>query len=217
MTSEITTNLIHYHIKIKSVLYPINNITLGKNLQEAGFTPIQPGYSTNDGVIAVQGDIGVKRNTLVNINEAKYQIAVLGKDPLEILSVFNDLLPALKKSGLNIKQDIHFYEFSSEFFINTGKNSLKNILKFFEPLKQKKLEKIMGKDLSQFSIRLGPKPLEFNSENYFEIKIEPTIRDKMSYYMYLVFRNSNKKITEVFLSKLSQKIDDIIDAIENPS
>lgn len=214
---ELNPIIIHFSIRLKNVIFPINSLTFQNNLTTSGFLLAQPGTVLPNNLVTTPNDIAIRRNTVVSLNTQKMVVGVAGTNPLEILETFTNLEPILTNSGMNTEDDIRFYELLAEYNIASENNPVKKIQNFFGPLSSiSKFDEVMGSDSSLFTIRIVPKDVVIDQENYYEARIEPlVVQQDSTYYFYLIFRNKERAIVEDFTRNLNNKISSLVEIIES--
>ena len=217
---ELNPTIIQYTIKLKNIIFPLDGKSLIDELGPAGFLPAKLGQVLPNKLVVTRGDIATRGNTVLTVNPQTMLIGIAGTNGNEIISTFNELEPILSKCGVDVNQNTRFFETVGEFIIKTNSSPVKSIQGFFKSLKtMEKLGAVIGDNTtSLFTIRMVPKDVVIDSEEYYEIKIEPVIHaPNEKYYAYIVFRSATRANTENFTSNIENKLTNLLEIIEHES
>lgn len=204
-----------YHIGIK-LRPPIDPATITKlisTLKKMDFETIQ---QAPYGVPLIE--IARKKNTIVQINLDANAINAIGSDPIDVMSIHNDLIKSFEVIDLDTESSISFYELISVISIKTHQDPqkvLENNVKFDSSLFKKY-------DASVSGIKISKSKIE-NENELFELYTEPkSISPKEKYYMRIFLRSSNfdniKDLNDniiEFVKEYIKKLEANIDGINN--
>jgi len=184
-------------MKLHHVILPLDQKVLLDEFGKASFQPAKKGQVISNSLIIQPGDIAVKNNTVVSLFPESMTIQITGTTSQEVLQTTKEAESIFTKAGLDFKKEF-FRELSLGCFIGSGKNPVKAIQRFLGPLKRKEdFEKILGnKPPSHFAIRLLPKDAVIDTEEFYDLKIEPAIRNPTKEY-YIVMNIRSKNISNM--------------------
>ncbi len=206
---------VSYSVRLNNIILPLDVFTFSKLLVTSGFSTVKVGETTTEGLVAVRGDIARKGNTIVRLDQAKMVIGVDGTRKQEVLDVFKEVSAILSKVGVELSENARFYELLANYMVEADKSPMASIQNFFSPLKLEQFDKIMESKSTLSTVKIVPRDTEIDSEDYYDIVVEPLIpRPHKAYALSVVYRSKDGKKTETFTSLLDAKIESIIKAIE---
>ena len=203
-------------MKLHHVIFPLDQKVLLDEFGKAGFQPAKKGQIISNSLVIQPGDIAIKNNTVVSLFPDSMMIEVTGLSSQEVMQITKEAESIFTKAGLDFKKE-SFRELTIVCFVESGKSPVKAIQRFLGPLKRKEdFEKILGnKPPSHFMIRLLPKDAVIDTEDFYDLKIEPAIRNPTKeYFIGMNIRSKNKGDMEKFLLTLDTKLNAMISAIE---
>lgn len=203
-------------VRLDYVLFPIDFRELlrvlaknGYELSRVGRVPPAPAR------ISFSGDIARKGETQVIVESDSGEIGVVGRSLPEAKASFGELANIIKSElGISLNEKVRFYWCIVHYNIDTGKTPLKQIAKTGNKDYMSRFNKVLGEDLSLFSVRIAPKDLIPNHENWFDIAIEPAILNANLYHIGVVFRNRDKEKAETFVRDLENNLLKLLKIIE---
>ena len=203
-------------IKIGTVIFPLDITTLTNEIAKLGYSPAILGKKTQEGVPIQQGDLAIKGNIILNANKQAMTVSLVGSNPKEMASAFEELIPCLTKSNVNLEKDVQAYGINATYEIVSGKNALDTIAKFYgSDSSLKKLDSSLGLESSFLTIGLRRNDPDMKSSKYHFIRIEPTLaRFGKSYYVSFIQRDKEQKIVLDILRNLEDKLSAAINEIE---
>ena len=116
--------------------------------------------------------------------------------------------------GISLHKNVRFYWYNVNYKVDTGKTPRNEIAKTEKKDYIARFGRVLGEDLSLFSIRLAPKNVAPNQESWFDIAIEPDIIDEKLYHVGVVFRSPDIGKTETFVRDLENNLLELIRIIE---
>ncbi|MBS3922358.1 MAG: hypothetical protein KGZ37_04325 [Nitrosarchaeum sp.] len=215
---ELKPILVQFHVIMNNVLFPINDQNLIPELAKSGYQPAHPGNIIKNQLVIQQGDIAVKNNTVLTTNSQSKMIQLSGLTPQEVYETWKEIENILLNQNINIKTTGRLFELKSEYIVKTGKNPLKSFRRVFNNVKlEEKFNHIItGKPSTLVSLRFMPQDGVVDTEDFYDIKIEPVLRNQKSeYFIQILYRNKKQEITEKILLKLEEKIKEIITLIDS--
>jgi len=75
--------------------------------------------------------------------------------------------------------------------------------------------RLFGQSMGIFSMRLGSKDYDPSGPDWFDLKIEPLLRNPPVYLVAIVYRNSEIKAVLDTAERTEERLGQIIDSIEN--
>jgi len=136
-----------------------------------------------------------------------------GNDWTKIYDEFNHLKEILiEKMGFDLEEMIKSFELVSENKIKTGERPRKMIDNFYQKCDVQAFSDIFNNEGSLFTIRFVPVKKEPNSDNWYEILIEPS--GPLHYFERIVYRNKDVEKFLEMANNFDKKIVDVIKIIE---
>jgi hypothetical protein len=205
-------------VTLTSVIFPLDFVdltqALKKNQYDVGIDLPMAGIGHRvggAGVIAKKGGISV-----VADSERRF-IGIDGRSPKDVSSSFEELTQILKKElWVDVYAQSAFYEINMRLNVLAHTNPTKAITKFFENLEGiQALESIIGEKTSLFTIRLVPKDKLPSGNEWFDIRLEPDVsRPERAMAVEIVYRKTSYKDVRNFIDTADQKIEAILDRLE---
>jgi len=213
---KVMTQEARYGVRLNYVLFPIDfrelRHALAKNgyeLSSVGSIPSPPSRLRFGGDVARKGEI------TVIVESDSGEIGVVGRSLQEAKDSFEELANVIESElGIILYENVRFYWYIVHYKIETGKTPRKEIAKTDNKDYLARFNKVLGEDLSLFSIRLAPKDAIPNRESWFDIAIEPAILNENLYHVGVVFRDPDKGKTETFVRDLENIILKLLKVIE---
>jgi energy-coupling factor transporter ATP-binding protein EcfA2 len=205
-----------YGVRLDYLIFPIDfrdlRRALAKNGYELSHVESVPPPPTR---VRFGGEIGRKGETAVEVETDGGDVWVVGRSLQEAQSSFEELVKVVDSEiGVLLHNHVKFYWAMGHYRIATGKAPYSEIAKVENKECVNQLSKIIGQDLSSFSIRLGSKNATPNDLTWTDIAIEPDTIDERLYHVGVVFRNPDKEMTETFVKDLENKLLRLIKAVE---
>jgi hypothetical protein len=165
--------------------------------------------------IRYSGGIARKGETAVYADSDTGEIGVMGRSLQEMYSSFEDLVKIVgTELGVNLHDNVKFYWAITASKISSSKVPRQVLAKVANKEYVDRFSKIIGTDLSSFTIRLGTKGANPNREDWFEISIEPDLINDRFYYVGSVFRKRIKNDAETFVKSFEGNSLNLIRLIE---
>ena len=203
-------------IKLHHVIFPLDQKILLDEFGKAGFQPAKKGQIISNTLVIQGGDIAVKNNTVVSLFPDSMTVQITGLSSTEVMQTTKEAESIFTKAGLDFKKEF-FRELTIGCFVDSGKNPTKSVQRFLGPLKRKEsFEKILGdKPPAHFMIRLLPKDAVVDTEDFYDVKVEPSLRNPTKeYYFSMNIRSKKIEDMEKFLLTLDTKVEAMISAVE---
>ncbi len=206
-------------IRFNFVLFPFDVSELLEQLGQAGYFPMIPSPPKLVGQVRLnyKGMIAQKGTVGVEINDDRGVIAVVSPVPDLTIQGFNEVLQIVKdKLGVDLMGRADFYEMLSSFDVNTGKNALESMVKFNEKNGGlAEIGKMIGQEVSGFTLRIIPKSGTPSSTDWFDMTIEPNvIKPRTNYKVLSIFRSKEKSKVDDFIRSFGESLARIFEAIE---
>lgn len=215
-TYKLTTQEARYGICLDKVIFPLDFRDLRYALAKNGYelSPVKD-LPPPPALIGFGGEIARIKETRVLADSEAGEIAVTSRLLGEACQSFEDLANIIASElGLDLHSKVKYYQVTVHYRVTTGKTPFEEISKAENKEFMTKFSEIMKEDLSSFSIRLCPKGAVPNSENWFDIAIEPEVIDERFYHVGVVFRSSKRDKTEAFVKNLESNLLKLIGLIE---
>jgi hypothetical protein len=205
-------------VRFEFILFPIDVAALLVVLTQAGYAAFNPPANlAGAGLrITVKGKIARKDNTEVELNDDRGVIAVLSSSPDSAVQSLTEILGLIKdKLDVDIPAKAIFYEFISGLELKTGKNALEIMERANEQNNcLGKFGKILGQDVSNFSLKLVSKGTVPSSPEWLEITIEPNMIRPSVYRVLAIYRSKDKAQVDSFACSWLENLSKIIEAVE---
>lgn len=213
---KVTIQDARYGVRLEYLIFPIDfrdlRRVLAKNGYELSHVGNVPPPPTR---VRFSGEIGRKGETAVEVESDSGDIGVVGRSLQEAQSSFEELVKVVDSEiGVLLHNHVKFYWAAGHYRIATGKAPQSEIAKVENKEYANQFSKIIGQDLSSFSIRLGSKNATPNDATWTEIAIEPDPIDERLYHVGVVFRNPDKEMTETFVKNLENSLLRLIKVVE---
>lgn len=215
---ELNTSIIQYHTILNNVLWPIDLTQLRNDILSNGFQLVRSGQILTNGLTIEPDDVAVKNNVVLTISPPTKMVQLSGTEYQAVHQIVKETESILQRQKVSLESSGRLFELKADCVIKTGKNPVKTIQAFYRNNVSHidSIDKIIdGKPSMQMSIRLMPKDMLLDTEDYHEIRIEPLLRTpKDAYFFEIIFRSSDQKKTQGILFKLEEKIKEIMTVIE---
>jgi hypothetical protein len=215
-TPKMRIQEVRYGVRLNYVIFPVDFIELRNVLAKNGYE-LSPVRNIPPPPIRISfvGDIARKGEIIVSIDTESCEIDVAGRSLQGVKDSFQEIAEIIRSElGISLYANVKFYSCVVHYKINTGKIPRNEIAKAENQDYIARLGRILGEDVSLFSIRLMPRGAIPNAENWFDIYIEPDILDETLYHVGVTFRNADREKTERFVSNLENNILRLIEVIE---
>jgi len=204
-------------VRLNYTIFPIDFRELRHVLAKNGYelSPIRGRIPFPPAQIAFSGDVARKEEITVTIETDSGEIGVVGRSLQKVKEAFKELGEISKTElGINLHENVKFYSYAVHYRINTGKTPRIEIAKAENKDCIARFSKVLGQDISSFSVRVSPKNAVPNQESWFDIAIEPDVLDEKSYHVGVVFRTPNRVTAETFVRDLENKLVKLLEIIE---
>ena len=213
---RLITQEARYSLSVNDMILPLDfrdvRFALAKNGYE--LLPVRnlPSPPTQ---ISYSGDIARSKETVVFANSEAGEIGVISRSVRDAYSSFGDLLNVLASEiGVNLRENVKYYEAVLHCRVETGKKPAKEIAKAENKEFVSKFSEVLGVNLSPLSIRLGKRDSSAKQRDWLDIAIDPDpIYDGM-YHIGVIFRNTDQEKTETFVKNLENNLLKLIQLIE---
>ena len=214
---ELITQEARYGVCLNHIIFPITFRELRNALAKNGYeiSPIRIDLPSPPTRIAFSGEIARKEETSVRLNVENSNIGTVGRSLTEVTESFKELVKLVKTElGVNLHENVRFYQCNIHYNMETKKKPCNEIAKVENKEYFEKFAKVLGENLSSFSVRLVPRNMSPNQEEWLDIAIEPDVVNEKRYHIGVVFRNPDRETTENFVSKLENNLLNLIGIIE---
>lgn len=213
---KVQYRLIRNSIHLNHIVPIIDQKQLLDELTKNGYQPVQKGQIIANALTIQSGDLAVKNNTVISLFVETTTLEITGLNVQDVLQITQEAESIITKAGLDLKKE-KFREVSVACSIESGKNPIKSVQRFLgNPKQNVEFEKILkGKPVGNFTIRLMPKDAIVDTEEFYDVKIEPSLRrPTKEYTLSMNIRSKNKVNIEKFLLNLDKNLETMITIIE---
>jgi len=212
---KVTIQDARYGVRLDYLIFPIDFRDLRRVLAKNGYELSHVNVPPPPTRVRFSGEIGRKGETAVEVESDGGDIWVVGRSLQEAQSSFEELVKVVDSEiGVLLHDNVKFYWAMGHYRIATGKAPHSEIAKVENKECVNQFSKIIGQDLSSFSIRLGSKNATPNDATWTDIAIEPDTIDERLYHVGVAFRNPDKETTETFVKDLENRLLRLIKVIE---
>ena len=193
------------------VISPLDFSILRKVLKELNYNVMKPPIPQQfvpGGIIDIDGQIATRNGVAITSNIDKQVLTISSNEEDELLTSFSELEKSLSiEIGLELKDNVHFYETILHFAIKTGNNPIQTFSNLSNDYPfHKEMSNIFNIPVAPLSYRISTKEIPINSRNWFEYTIQPLSSNATTYYhVSLIFRNIERNIV-VDIIKRSKEI-----------
>jgi hypothetical protein len=204
------------------VIFPIDQRDFFEGLRGIGFTVArEPPSGVPFGITAtIGGNVARIDGMVLDMDIDRQVIGLQGPSMELVIEKFGQVEKLLNdRFGLNLAQNIRFYEIIASFQLETGKVPVDTLGKLpgFEQV-VKSFGSVMGRAVVPFALRVRLSDSLPNDEEWFEMTIEPlVINPKLRYYITTVFRSPDRNKVLGFARELQIKIPDVVKSLESMS
>lgn len=205
-------------VRLKHVLFPIDFRDIRKALARNAYEliPIRGPIPGRPARISWEGPVARKGESVVSLDTSVGLIGVSHKTIEEAKKGFEELTKIIQKDlGINLHSNVWYYELSTHFNLETKTPPSHRIAKITDGNPYfSKFAKVLGREVSMFSVRLTPSNTIPNQENWFDITIEQDVLLANAYHIGVMFRNQKRSEIKKFSTNLEKNILRLIDVIE---
>jgi hypothetical protein len=207
-------------IRLNQVIVTIELSDLLAALQKHGYKvgtpprmPIGLGASLE---AAAAGPIAQLGETTVDVDLGRAVLGVESSSSKEALTGFNQLLGIMRKDlHVDIEHDTWFVETIAELNVQGTKDAISAIRDAYaDDALVRTATRMLGEETAFFGIRIGSKESEPSGPNWFDLRIEPLLRNPGVYYLNLVYRNSDSARVLRFADVMDPTISEIMSSLE---
>ncbi len=211
-----------FAVKRNYILYPIDSVDLMNALARSnlGYVIAQtPRVKVPIGAkFDAVGLIARKGGTGVDFDYVSQIIGVEGLDPREVVATMAEVENIIQNElRINVEENVRFYEASSNYQVETGKNPLK-ILAQIKPPKEfyDSIGKILGISITTEAIHIAAISDTIESSEWFDMYIRPLPnRSSTVYDVTTIFRRPTREPVAEFLSAIEVTTTKLFDIIES--
>jgi hypothetical protein len=207
-------------IRLNQVIVTIELSDLLAALQKRGYKVGQPprmpiglGASIE---AAAAGPIAQLGETTVDVDLSRAILGIESSSSKEALTGFKQLLDIIRKDlHVDPEQNTWFVETIAELNVEGTKDAISAIRNAYaDDALVRTATKMLGEETGFFGIRIGSKESEPSGPNWFDLRIEPLLRNPGVYYLSLVYRNSDGAKVLRFADGMDPKISQIVSSLE---
>jgi len=207
---------VNYGIRLKTYLYPLAFHELADSLEKRGYEiSSSVPFPRPSGRMTGAGEIARKGKTVVQIDTNAQILVVLDISIKSALDSFDEITKMLiEDHDVNLNDFARFYRFNATYEYSTKKQAYETIARALNFPIFGNLEEIMGEKVWPFELRFGGAGSKVNSENWFDISVRPNVERNDSYFIAVVYRNSDRTKTQNFVKSFEERVTKIIGLID---
>lgn len=178
--------------------------------------PRSPGPPPIGAALDWNGIIAKKGNTTIDFDSVAQVIGVEGDDTTELISVFSEVLDIVKAAiEPTIDENTVFYEFHSNYNIETGESPLERLGKIHpENNLNEKIKDIIQEPVSMYNFHIYGSNNKIQSSDWFDINIRPTTKKSEKVFdIMTVHRSKDKSKVDKFVSNYDDTLRKIFDEL----
>ena len=122
MIMEIFVNIIQLSFKTTTVMFSLDITAFVQHLIRMDYKAVQKGQTANTGIPIRDGDILLKNDVVINVDQNSQIITISGISTENILQIFEEVSPVITMYGLDMEREIHGYSIVADYVIDTDKN-----------------------------------------------------------------------------------------------
>lgn len=205
--------------KYNFIVYPLDFEVLKKVLRANDYKiPQSPPSPSPDAIMSVDGIIGKKDEFTVDVNTERQIFGLTSGDHHLLESEFNKLENSISKEiGSELQYKARFYEFVYHAVVKTGSNPMEVMTRLGTRIPiYDEISKIVGQQASPLNLRVCPANALVESEDWFDLTIEPVLnKATVAYHIAFIFRNKDKVGVFAKMSNLNNLIEHSLKLIES--
>jgi len=212
----LTSLIASVSVSLNCVLFPVKWAEMISVLEKLGFNINEAlPYPLPTGRVSGSGKVARKGRTTFSVNPGDKSIVMTDRTIQDAKTELNDFITTLKTDhGLDILKYIQFYQFTSSHKYSIKKEAYQSLSKSCNIPKSSKFSEILGFKVEPYSIRLGQSGTIPNSENWFDVLIDPDFERNDGFNVNTVYRNQDFTIYNAFISNYEEKIIKLMSLIE---
>lgn len=211
---KITSKQYRYSVRFRHIIFPFTSSELLSALARtsSGYT-LAPPPRVNIPVgtsIDASGIIAKKGNSIINFDSVLQVLAVEGQDPVEIITVFSEIIDIIKTVLVpELEKNTVFYELIANHTVEIGQSSMKVLGKQrLEGTFNEFVSKTLGEEVSNYSIHISSSPTgKIDDPNWFDMQIQPfNRRPDVAFDVMTVYRKSERSMVDKFGKTLEENL-----------
>lgn len=213
---KLKVNFVRIGMNFRTVLFPLTILEISQSLEKLGYeiSPSLPSPRPTGRMTGV-GEIARKGRTSVRINADAQVLRVAGISQESVMQVLDSIVTIIQEDyDVDINEFARFYVFSINYEYPTEKRCYETIAKALRAPVFNDIEGIMEEEIWPLELRFGGAKLSVNSDNWFDITIQPSFERNDSYKLNVVYRNTDVNKWRTFMKELDNKIIKILKLIE---
>ena len=222
MNFKIIAKRYRYSIRFQYIIFPFTSSELMNALARTNLGYIlspPPKAGIPIGIsLEAGGLIGKKGNTSIFFDSSLQVLAVEGLDYMETINVFSEIIDIIKSTLVpDSDKKVIFYEIISNHNVEIGQSSMKILGKQrFEGGLNESISKILGEEVSNYSIHMCSTSEKIDDPNWFDIQIQPfNRRPDVAFDVITVYRKSEKDMVDKFGKTLEDNLKKIFEFLSN--
>ena len=211
---HIVSATVRLSVRYLSVLFPFNQSIFLSVLPRIGFvTPQSVPLPPSRTRLAVTGQIATKGDVRLSIQDEKFVLGVSAPDVETAVRELGSVEDLLKQEvGFDSEGQSQFYEVLADMVVAADYNPIEVLPSCFTGVKLfGDLSQILGQAVSNFTLRLVPRPGSPTERNWFDITIEPDLTNPTHWYsVNTVYRQQERQKVLTFTLKLPDTVNAIL-------
>lgn len=160
----------------------------------------------------LEGQIAMKNNCIVEINDTRKSIGIEGVVIEDVIRTMEEIIE-MSANDFKVKEkEMDYLELISHLQVRSDKSPLKAVENFCNIYKL--FDNVLHIETAPYSIKIVPKNIDPSSKNWFDILLEPRLtKPDNEYFVNIIYRNANLKDVITFASNIDATITSIIKII----
>lgn len=164
---------------------------------------------------AIRSDIAKKGDISILYDNETSFIGVVGKSFRQVTDQFEVLEGVLSELDPIMLSNKKYTELWLRSHIWTKKDPQKTIPEFLKDTKYDAFSAILGRKIRPFTIRVATEDQTImDNPNWFDLRIEPLIRNPRYYRLDIVYRNNDKAVISKTIDNIEKIIHKVIATVE---
>lgn len=218
MATPITYRQLSLALRFCTALFPFDTARFLNVLQTAGYVVLDQIAEVPFGArIEISGIVARRADVSVRVDGDKQILGVHCPNPAQAVDELSALEALVSKEfGLDFEKNVLFYELLATGEVKAAKNPQAQWQHYLSTAPViEKMSGVLGKKVYPYGLRLVPQGTVPTSENWFEIRIEPTILSPENLHsLQVVFRNPRRDEVYEFVRRFETLMHELLGVIE---
>ena len=218
---QVETRRLRIATVLKFIIFPLTAPDVIEALRKRDYiirAPPLPPHPPRGGLSYISGPIAEKEGCVVDVNSEKGFVGIEGVSLNSIRKVYDEILGILNIDlAVDLDKSHRYSEVISEMIVRSKRSPIEVFSRIFQDTTLlKEVKQAVKDEVALYSLRLFPRGQVANSDEWFDITIEPNvIRPHLEYHTWLVYRSPNRaKVEEFFFERQNALITRLISVLE---